>query len=420
MGVKMVLKRFTDSNIAKDTIWLFLLQCVDKIIPLAVVPYLMITLGVERYGFISFSTAITGYLILLIDFGFALSASKRISISANDIAAINRVSTATLGAKLLLLIVGTPIVLSVVYFTPSLRVYFVTCICMLPLALASFLSTSWLYQGLGKIKLNALITSASKIGILPLTFILVRNKSDYNIAALIQSGVYLVANIISLFLLLKRKWFSIVKISIKDIIEETKESIPLFLSNAATSIYTQLFTIILGIITTPAIVGTYSAAERIMRSICFTIYSPIVTAFYPKIAAMSVLDIDRGKQLIHQLIKYFFIVMMLLCIFFFIFSTPISNFIGQEYVGLSRLIKIVAIIPLFISLGGVYGQLGLIALGNSEAKKWFRNTYILAAPTSLLLVSVLAWYYAETGAAIATLLTELFVCLSMSYRFLKK
>ncbi len=377
----------------------------------------MITLGAERYGYIGFSFAAMSYLTLFVDFGFGLSASKRIAVAAKNSIEVNRIATATFASKILLLIMGTPVLYFIIYIVPALRPYLVTCICMFPMAIASVLSATWLYQGLGQIKLIAIITSICKIAILPLAFVFVKDESDYNMAAFIQSGPFVIAGSVSLLILFRRRWFAITKVSWRDILVEIKESFPLFLSSAATSVYTQLFTIILGMIASPTAVGTYSAAERIMRTICFTIYSPISAAFYPKIASLGSTDYERGRRLLKRLTKYVFIIMLVISLTLFIFSSQIAIFIGNDYAELNHLIQIMSITPVFISLGGIYGQFGLIALGNKKTKIQFRNTYLLAAPASLLLVSFLAWWFTETGAAVAMVLTEFFVFLSMAYYF---
>lgn len=418
---KNIVVRVRSSKEAKEVIWLFLLQGIDKLMPLLVIPYLMTTLGAKRYGYIGFSFAAISYLTLLVDFGFGLSASKRVAVASKNMSEVNRIATATFVSKILLLIMGAPVLFLIIYVVPTLRAYLITCVCMLPMAVASILSATWLYQGLGHIKLIALITSICKITILPLVFVLVKDESDYNIAALIQSGALFVAGFVSLSILFWKHWFAITKVFGKDILEEVKESFPLFLSGAATSVYTQLSTIILGVIVSPAAVGTYSAAERIIRTICFTIYSPISVAFYPKMALMGSIDYEGGKRLLKKLIKCVFVIMLVVFLTLFVFSPQIAIFIGSDYVGLNHLLQIMAITPLFISLGGIYGQFGLIALGNKETKIQFRNTYLSAAPISLLLVSILTWWFAETGAAVAMFLTELFVFISMvHYYFLGK
>lgn len=416
MYIKLIFKKIKNSEAIKDTLWLFILQCVDKMMPLIIVPYLMIVIGAEKYGNIGFSLASILFLNLIVDFGFNFSASKRISIAQSiDIDEINRIASSTFTAKILLFICSVPIFLLILYIIPSIRCYLVTVLCLLPMVVGSILNAGWLFQGLGKIRINAIITSICRLTIFPLTFLFVKNEKDYNLAALIHGSVYFSAGLISFIFIHYKKWFKYTKASVRMIKTELSESFPLFLSSAAGATYTQLFTIILGVITNSTAVGTYSAAERIMRTLCIAIYNPIVTAYYPKLSKLGIEKRIQGEKLLSKITFFLMITMIFLGICLFVFAPLISNLIGKSYIGLDRLIRIMAITPLFISLGGVAGQMGLLALGNNLSKRKFRNTYLYAAPISILLVSFLAWWFEETGAAIAMVLTELFIFIAMYY-----
>jgi O-antigen/teichoic acid export membrane protein len=64
----------------KDVFYLIALQGVNYIAPLLVLPYLMIVLGAEKFGYIGFSLAVTQYLMTIIDFGFNLRTTKRVAL----------------------------------------------------------------------------------------------------------------------------------------------------------------------------------------------------------------------------------------------------------------------------------------------------------------------------------------------------
>lgn len=64
----------------KDVFYLIALQGVNYIAPLLVLPYLMVVLGAEKFGYIGFSLAITQYLMTIIDFGFNLRTTKRVAL----------------------------------------------------------------------------------------------------------------------------------------------------------------------------------------------------------------------------------------------------------------------------------------------------------------------------------------------------
>ena len=64
--------------------WLYALQGLNYLVPLAVLPYLLRILGVEHYGLIAFAQAFAQYFIILTDYGFNLSATKRIALLRDD------------------------------------------------------------------------------------------------------------------------------------------------------------------------------------------------------------------------------------------------------------------------------------------------------------------------------------------------
>ncbi|WP_083761127.1 oligosaccharide flippase family protein [Thermoanaerobacter italicus] len=91
----MVEKVLQNSNIKRlitNIFSLSLLQIANYVLPLLTVPYLVRVLGPEKYGLISFSQAFIQYFILLTDYGFNLSATRKISIYRDDKEKISEVS----------------------------------------------------------------------------------------------------------------------------------------------------------------------------------------------------------------------------------------------------------------------------------------------------------------------------------------
>lgn len=398
-----------------DSIYLLFLQGTNYIIPLIAIPYLMKILGASYFGIFSFSFSFVQYFLLIVDFGFNMSATKRIATSNKK--EMNRIFSATLYAKSLLLVLSLFIMISFFYFD-ILKEYRLAILCFVPLLFANTFTFFWLFQGLGKVRTISIINTISKCTILPLTFVFVKDSTDVYIGILIQSGVYVFSCILSNAYIIKYRLVNLETVSIFDIKYEIKESFPLFLSTAATSVHTQLFVIILGFTCTSQIVGCYSAAERIMRSSCFFLYTPICQAFFPKIAKIGEIDKSGGIELVKKLFIAMLIIMAVLSFSLFSFSDVISNFLGKsEYSNLSIIIKMIAFIPIAIGCAGVLGQMGLIALGSQSDKRYFRNTYLLIAPISLIIVLILSFLWELYGCILSLVITECAVFISMYYKF---
>ncbi|MCQ2350845.1 MAG: flippase [Paludibacteraceae bacterium] len=398
----------------RDVFYLVLLQGLNYIAPILVFPYLMAVLGAEKFGYISFSLAVCQYLMLIVDFGFNLSATKKVALAKNNQEALNKIFTDTLNAKAILLAISFVflVILSVI---PEFAVYRTTMFIMFLIVIAYTFSFVWLFQGLGQIRLVSIVNTVSKLSILPLCFIFVKSPDDFLIAALIQSSVYIASTVISIGIIKNKHWVKYTPSTKQGIREELNDSFPLFLSIAATSIYTACFIIILGYFAPPAKVGQYAAVDKLMRAFCFLILSPILQAFYPKISAMSK---ERREDAVELAKKLLFVVLagMIALQLAMFFGSPIAiKYLGNDYAESDILFKIMSFAPIFIGVGGVMAQLFLLALGGEKEKKHYRNIYLCAGVIALVSVFSLTPAWGAIGTTISLLITELFVCILMTY-----
>lgn len=402
----------------KDVIYLMALQGLNYVAPLIVFPYLMKVLGAEKFGYIGFSLSVIQYLMLIVDFGFNLSATKKIALAKNNQQELNDIFWATMWSKIGLLAISFVVLLIFAFAVPRFTVYRSTMLIMFLMVISNTFSFVWLFQGLGKIRVVTIINTISKLLILPITFLLVKSADDYLTAAFIQSMVYVAGSVITIFLLLKKRYVTKwIKYSKDKAIFALKDSYPIFLSIAATSIYTALFAIVLGYFSTPIEVGKYTAAEKIMRGFAYLVFVPISQSFYPRISAMSVMDKVGAKRLVKQVLFAVATIMLFIFCLMFFFSGQITSFLGKDYSQSDTIFKIMAFIPFFIGCGGVLGQLGLLAIGDEHDKKRFQRVYFVAGMVALVLVFVLIPKLEALGATIALLVTELTVFIGMVLNF---
>lgn len=396
-----------------DSLYLVLLQGVNKLLPLFVLPYLLAVLGAEGYALVGFSLALVQFAVLFVDFGFDLSATKRVALVRNDRKALTRVFWSVVAAKSLLLLVALPMTLLPVWLIPAYQPYFKATLCTLPMAVGSAFTFMWMFQGVGRVRHIAIINTLSKFILLPLIFIFVHSEADSALAAFLQASVYLLTAIVSCVWLWQLRLVEGPACSWREVCSETAESLPLFLSRASTSVYTQLFVVILALFCTRDAVGRYTSAEALMRAACFIIYVPLTQAFFPRISALSVENRPEGLRTFRYLRRLVFAAMLFVSVSIAAVSPVLPSLLGPSYDGLTQLLLIMSVAPLFIGLGAVYGQMGLIALGNAATRRQFRNVYFIVALVSLLLMLFCVWMWRESGAALALVLTECLVFLFM-------
>ena len=396
-----------------DSLYLMALQGINKLLPLFVLPYLLAVLGAEGYAYVGFSFALVQFAVLLVDFGFDLSATKHVALVKDDREALTRVFWSVVGAKTLLLLAAVPMVLLPVLLVPSYRPYLSATLCSLPMVIGSAFTFMWMYQGVGRVRHMVVITTLSKLLLRPLIFFFVCSAADSSLAAFLQTSVFMLTAVVSCAWLWRLRLVGRPVFSWQDIRRETADSLPLFLSRASTSVYTQLFVVILALFCTREAVGRYTSAEAIMRAACFILYVPLTQAFFPRISALSVSDRSRGLSTFRQLRTLIFWAMLLVAAAVAASAPILPSLLGASYEGLTTLLLIMSSAPLFIGLGAVYGQMGLVALGNMATRRLFRNAYFIVAPVSLLLLLPCALLWHENGAALALVLTEALVFVLM-------
>lgn len=414
MGVNII-NKYKNSEYKKeihDTLWVMCLQGLNYLVPILVVPYLMVVLGAEKFGYYGFALAVSQWLLLMVDFGFNLSATKRIAVAMGNQDEVNKIFSSTMYAKIGLLGISF-VILLLMMLIPQFAIYRKAMALMFIMVIGNAFFPVFLFQGIGKVRIGAIINGIAKISVLPLTFILVKSPDDYETAIILQGMVCIIAAIISVLLIANKKWIKITKFKSDEVKEELKESWPLFLSQAATSIYTAMFIIILGFFATAEDVGQYSAADRLMRASCQLILFSTLQVFYPKVSRLAKEDRTAAVRLSSKLLKIITGLMIFIWAILFFGSTMIIELLGKDYKGGELLFRIMAFVPIFVGISGILGQCYLLALGNEKSKKLYTHTYFIAGGIAMLSVLILTSALHGVGTAIALLITEIAVVINM-------
>ena len=97
-----------------NTLWLYSLQGLNYVLPMLVLPYLIRVLGVGNYGLIAVAQAFAQYFTIFTDYGFNLSATKRIAIAnGEDGDMVRRTFWGVLLIKCVLLLAGFALLLAI-------------------------------------------------------------------------------------------------------------------------------------------------------------------------------------------------------------------------------------------------------------------------------------------------------------------
>ena len=362
-------------------------------------------------------------LMLIVDFGFNLTATKEIAIHSNN---SNKISEVYWGVTFLKFIIACIVFIITTCFFYSYAPFGEYKLAVFIASLSIFgvvFFPIWLFQGLRELKVMAILSSISKLVFLPLIFVFVKESSDLLIAVLIHSLVHLSSGVVALIYLyfgkisvgkLKRSF-----LSRNSLIFYIKDSYSIFLSNSAISLYTSGIMVILGFFVSSQLVGVYGAIDRIVRVVCFGVYGPISQASFPIVVKTKITSLDKARAMMRYiLIGTFVLMVFILGCFFAVEDFLLINYFPEllNYKTL-LIVSMFSIIP--ISLGGVCGQLGLVGLGGVYEKKIFTKVYIYVGVLSLFVSFFSIKYWSIEGAVYSVILSEICVFLLMLYFSIK-
>ena len=404
-------------RLVKNTAALFVVQISGYAAPLLVLPYLSRVLSIEHFGLIAYATSFNWYFISLVEYGFNLTATRRIAICAGDTAKTSQIFSSVMAAKVLLTALGFLMMMTAVLATPKLRPH-VPLFCISYLAvLGDLLFPLWLFQGLQKMENLVWRDLSAKLLSMCLIFAFVRRDGDYLWAAGFQAGSAMVAGVVGLITVPLLTKVRFVRPTLADIFTALREGWPVFLSMAAMTLSSSTNVVILGLRSGPKEVAYYSAAYRLLVAMRMLV-QPLVTALYPHISHMAVTSREGALAFLRKyamILSAPFLCASLLLLFG---AWPIIHILyGPGYAPAVRLLGIMAPGVFLLALQHMYSTFYMLAFGFQ--KEWSRLIMLAAVMNFAVLIPLMYLLWPPEATAIAGLAVDVFLAVA-TYLFYRK
>lgn len=397
-------------TIAGNAFALLVVQVANVLLPLVTLPYLLRVLGVEQFGVFAFCQAILAYCVVLVDYGFNLSATKLIAQNQGKREAINQIFWSVQVVKLLIALIILSLLGLLTWIVPSFRAVWPVILSSTPIILGSLLFPQWLFQGLERMGFVAASIMFARLLTIPLIFLWVNNSHDTWLAALIQSCGTIFSGLLACSLIWRKRLIGFMHPKWEDVRQALSDGWHIFISTAAISLYTTINPVLLGILTNNTLVGLFSAADKI-RIASQSIISPLSVAVYPRVGALMAKNRQDGLLLVRKLL--FIQGGLTLCISFAMWSLApwiVLFVMGQEYDAAVSVLRVMAPLPFLIGLSNVFGIQTMLPLG---LEKSFSRIVMLSGIINISLILALAPVWGAEGAAAAIVITESLVTLAM-------
>ena len=400
--------KLKNGKLAKNVTALLTLKGADYILNFLMFPFMLRMIGPEKFGAIIFMQTVVQYFVIVTDYGFNMTAPRDIARAEGNFE-VGKIFMNVISAKIIMISVICVLSGIVIFFLPpSFEFDVLLFLAVMPLALGNVAFPVWFFQGIQEMKYITISSVIARSLLLVLMLITVREPKDYLIAAILFSSMPVVSGILSFQIIIRKYKYVFVRPDFQGIIRTIKDGWQIFLSTVAINLYTNTNILILGIFTTPTIVGYFGAASKLVDSIK-GLMSAVTQAVYPHVSAKLKTSVSDTIIFIRRFTKYytglFFIISSLLCI---LANPVITLLFGEDYNDSVIILRILAFLPFIISFSQVYGMQVLLNFGKQST---FSKILIAAAIFDLVIVLPLGYFFKELGVAVTMVAVEAFVTL---------
>jgi PST family polysaccharide transporter len=322
---------------------------------------------------------------------------------------VNATALCVWAAKGLLALIGFGVLLALAGVVPRLSEELFLLLILYGLAWGNVLFPTWLFQGMERMVAISLINLGMKLGVLIGVFTLVRKPEHYLLYAGLMSFGAVLSGMTGMIVAFRMFRLRFDRITWSGVWETLKEGWVLFLSRASVSLYTAGNAFILGMLTNNTVVGYYSAAEKIVKTI-LGLLDPIAQAAYPRFSKMAAESRDLTLAWGRRMLAVMGGTGFLLMVGVLGEARFISDLLlGTEFAPSVAVMQILAPIIFLIALSNVMGVQMLFPLHHD---RFVLKIVLTAGLLNIAVALVLVPKWSANGMAVSVLLSELFVTVS--------
>ncbi len=287
-------------------------------------------------------------------------------------------------------------------FVPRLRSDYTLFAIMSVTILLNVVGVEWMYRGLEQYAYIAFRSILVKVIAVVLLFLFVKNQSNYVMygVVMIVSGVG--SNVLNFFNL--RNYISMRPVGHYNFRRHWRPIAIFFLMSIATTIYTNLDTVMLGFMKDDTVVGYYTAAVRV-KTILTSFVTSLSVVLLPRVSYF----IEKGvKEEFYRYAKkalnFVILAALPITIYFILYSDETILLLSGDAFA-PAILPMQVIMPT-VFLIGLTNVLGIQILVPLDREKQVCYSVIAGAVTDCVINIIAIPRYGATGAAIGTLVAE--------------
>ena len=338
--------------------YLSILEIIGLLLPLISYPYVIRTVGADNYGVVVFCQAIIAYVVIIINFGYNVSATRKISENRTNVFKIIEIYSSIVYQKLLIFAICLVSGLFVLIFLKY--DYSVILLGFIGLCIQEVFFPTWLFQGLERMKFITIITFVAKCSCLILIFLFVHDKKDYACIPVLYSIGGFFTSVLSVIILKKKFDIYFVKVSKYRMKEDFLESLPFFTSRLSAIVMERGNVLVIGTFFSYDMVAIYDLCAKIV-SILKTPFSLVAQVIYPNVAK------SKNMLLVKKSIKIVLLFGAFVCLFVYLFAPNIILLLSDtSMLGAVSILKIMVLYVPIVGISYLFGASVLVVKGYSR------------------------------------------------------
>lgn len=397
-----------NKTIAQNTGYLTIIEFVHLLLPFVALPYVLRTIGTEKYGMVAFAQTIVSYFTIVINYGLDIYAVKEVAVNRDNKESLNDIVSTVISVKMILFILSFCVFLLGFVFVPFMAQHKFLMLCAIGPWLKEILLSVWFFQGIEKMKYVTIVNCMSLLFYTITVFIFVRQESDFEIVALLQSTGGFLAGLVAFYCLI-----NVEKVSLhfpkKNMIRLVfKESFSFWLSRVSSVFNTNLAKTVSGLVLSMESVAAFDLAQKVINALLIPTRM-LNKAAYPHIAR------TQNRRFATKFLYFVSLIAFVLGVVTYLMAPIIIEFLSgtrmQEAIIILRILCIYAFsTSIVICIGGCM----LVSFGYPKP---FNHSVIISTFFLCFIYFILYILNVQTSSAfaLALVLTDLFVLTYRAY-----
>lgn len=387
-----------------------LVQGINAMIQLLLVPLVISRIGVDYYGQIAVIQVVVFFLATLSEYGYGQTGSRDVALNRDNKAVLADLFYNSLYTKIFLCIGAFLVLLLLALIFPVIRAQFsLYCLAFVFVPGQASLP-SWFFQGMEKLQWAALVSLFSKVLFAIAVILFIHQPEHTGLFTLFLGLGNLVTGMIASIWLVRHYQLPAIPFRFRQVLLSLKEGLPVTVSNLTMNFmqYGNLF--ILRLFTNDLVAGYFSVAERIYFAM-----KQLLTAFsqtiYPSVCQSALEGREKLLQYFRKVFSPFALLTIAGAALVAILAPFITRFFvqGPQEDAVFYLRVLCLILP--VVCFNIPGSLTLLA--TQQVKRYF-YIYTAGFLTGMLANIILVPRWMANGTLIAIGLTELLITVLVS------